>query len=84
LLCGKGRITQPNCFHREAIAKTAERATDAREAGKARKRTILLCCHSLELREIEAFLFVLGALCGSTATFGLSRSRDDRNQERQK
>jgi hypothetical protein len=52
---GKERLggIESNCFTAE-IAKTAERAL----------YTIPLCCHRLELRDMEGFLCVLGALCG--------------------
>jgi hypothetical protein len=55
---------QPNCFTQS-------------EPLMQEKYTILVCRHSLDRREVEGFLCVLGALGGSTATFEFSYPGDE-------
>jgi hypothetical protein len=73
---GAEDFLEPNCFTAE-VAEAAERATDARRGLESQERKYANppCCYGLELRGIAGFLCVLGALCGRTATFGLSRKK---------
>ena len=66
---------QANHFTAEN-AETAERATNWKWTWEARNRSMWSCPPAVTLKpfDMEGFLCVLGALCGSTATFGFKCS----------